>query len=103
MHYIIGTIFEVSGVVRGTSSPEVLMANRGARLFNDTGSYELYYIKPTIKEGAERVVTYTFRHLETGERQNIDFKSTKEADDLIATLLKEDIPDYSKVYEELTD
>tara|TARA_A100001015_G_C14774385_1_gene626559 strand:- start:15 stop:326 length:312 start_codon:yes stop_codon:yes gene_type:complete len=103
MHYILGTQFTVNGVVRGASSPEVLMANRGARLFNETGNYELFYIRPRTDSNGDRVVTYTFRNLENGNQQNIDFKTTKEADNLIATLLREDIPDYTKIYEEMSD
>ena len=103
MHYILGTTFTVSGVVRGTSSPEVLMANRGSRLFTETGDYELYYIRPRTDSNGDRVVTYTFRNMENGNRQDIDFKTTREADSLIATLLREEIPDYTKIYEEMSD
>ena len=103
MHYIIGTVFNVEGIVRGTSSPDVLMANRGSRMFTETGHHELYYIKPRRTSEGEMVITYTFRNLDTNILQDIDFKNTKEADTLLASLLKEQLPDYTKAYEDMSD
>ena len=98
MHYIIGTRFNVPPVERGKTDPVTLQKNRLSKQFDEVGEYELYYIR-RVDGGVE----YTFISLESMNQVKKKFPTTKEADDLIASALMEDLPDYQEAYARTTD
>ena len=99
MHYIIGERFVVTGVIRGSADPKILAKNRLMGQFPEPGEHELYY----IRRKPEGDVEYTFVNLNTRNKHVINFKSTKEADKLLSTIIGEDLPDYEAIYIDLTD
>ena len=98
MHYIIGESFEVPPVVRGQTDPKTLELNRLSREFEDVGSYSIYYITRRPKTNK---IQYTFINEHTGLKVYKDFDSATQADELIAKLKGESLPDYEDYYSKL--
>ena len=95
MHYIIGTRFDVDIRHTGATDSKSMMARRYKKYFPENGAYEIWYIKPD-KNGVE----YTFMHTQTRQVHKHTFKSTREADDILAVFTGETVPDYDKMYAE---
>ena len=98
MHYIIGETFNVPPVVRGRTDRRTLELNRVSQEFDHVGTYVVYYIRKIPKTGN---IQYTFMHEETGLKIFIDFTSATEADELIAKIKGESLPDYEDYYSSL--
>lgn len=99
MHYIIGTVFDVHEPTRGTADRAALERNRYYKHFSEPGAYELYYIRRT----PAGLVEYTFYNRSTGNKIKKEFESTAQVDRMISAMLGEQLPDYTRNYEEMSD
>lgn len=96
MHYIIGTRFEVDINSTGAVDNQSLLARRNKKYFPDNGVYELYYIQPK----PDKQVDYTFMNTSNRQTIKITFKSTRDADNVIATFTGDTVPDYDQRYKD---
>ena len=99
MHYIIGTTIVVSGVTRPTNTQSINLSDQRKRkprkAQNDTPfqvgvEYSLANIR---KEDHERYL-YRFYSPEVNDVVNLHFRSPSHADQYIATIKMEPLPDY---------
>lgn len=84
MHYIIGTSFNVR--------PD---PNRGFRSLENQFKVNISYKLISINSQSDNTLTYTFLG---ADKSNVilNFEKSKDADNFIAKLRNENIPDYSK-------
>jgi len=98
MHYIVGTKIAVNSNRRsqtGTRSVGTPTVSRpvNSEYFEPGKDYSLYYIKKT-----EDGIDYTFNDEQTGEKTVVTFESALRADQYIAKILGEKLPNYDKFY-----
>jgi hypothetical protein len=98
MHYIVGTRIQVNSNPVQTSGPRSVGAAPAKRkvnteYFEPGREYSLYYIRK-VDSGFD----YTFTDEESGEKTVVTFESASKADEYIARILGEKLPNYDKFY-----
>jgi hypothetical protein len=97
MHYIVGTKIAVSNVRRATGTRSIGTPEIGrpvnSEYFEPGKEYSLYYIRK-VDEG----INYTFNDEQTGDKTVVTFESALKADQYIAKILGEKLPNYDKFY-----
>lgn len=97
MHYWIGTTFKVPFAEARNQGPRSIHDKaviKNKSLFKSDVEYQLHFIQPQ-REGD---VVYQFKETRTGEDLHIRFESTKHADEYIAMVTKDVLPDYEDFY-----
>lgn len=112
MHFISGQSFTVSGVkaaaptgAKSVTGVQPQATKKTVGEFNTGEQYLLYYIRNNTNKfhpiEGRKTLTYTFLS-EKNKQIEMDFDSSREADEFIASLTGAQVPNYAAIYERRT-
>ena len=108
MHYIVGTQIQVNersvGKIRpGMTGAQIRAASNRSSLYTEQKSKlkpgTIYALTRIYKSGEN----YVYKFIGSGDIQELQFKTITEAESFISETRGESLPDYSSVYNNMTD
>lgn len=108
MHYIVGTQIQVNERSVSKIRPGMTGAQiRAASTRSSTHNEQKNKLKPGTIYALTRIYkageNYTYKFIGSGDIQELHFKTIAEAESFISEVRGEDLPDYSNVYNNMTD